>query len=289
MKSSTQRNATTEPRQKASGRDCLVVAVFAGVVVLWTAWGAFLGIELTNFFGEGKDVQERAGQFGDMFGSLNALFTALAFAAVWWTGRMQRREMEMQRRELRLQRKALSLQREELADTRTVVTRQTFESMFFQMLRLAREVRDAVQAPDSPTGASAIRYYAAQCRSIVDRDKLEPDIDELRRKIGSSYQWLIYDGEAEPYVGPYFRSLFHVFKLIDETPFRPEVKARYANIARAQLSADDLVVLAANACSEVGDGFRHHIHTFGILKHYPQDKSRSIIERCFEPSAFPPG
>lgn len=285
--SSSVKGRRDSARRKAVGKDRVVIAAFAGVIGLWASWGTFLGLKLTHWWGADNSIQEDAGQFGDMFGGLNALFTALAFAAVWWTGRMQQREMQMQRRELRLQRKALRLQREELADTRTVMTRQTFESMFFQMLRLSREIRDVMQAPADQVGASAVRHYAKECRTTIEGHGNEPNDDELRRLIGLNYEMFIYDGEAEPYVGPYFRSLFHVFKLINETRFRSDVKARYASIARAQLSADDLVLLAANACSDVGSGFRQYIEKFGLLKHYPGEPSRSIIERCFEHTAFP--
>ena len=48
------------------------------------------------------------GQFGDIFGGINALFTGLAFAGVIYTILLQRRELELQRTELRLNRDELS-------------------------------------------------------------------------------------------------------------------------------------------------------------------------------------
>jgi hypothetical protein len=48
------------------------------------------------------------GQFGDIFGGVNALFTGLAFAGVIYTILLQRRELELQREELRLNRAELS-------------------------------------------------------------------------------------------------------------------------------------------------------------------------------------
>jgi hypothetical protein len=40
------------------------------------------------------------GQFGDLFGAVNAFFTGLAFAGVIYTIILQRKELEMQRKEL---------------------------------------------------------------------------------------------------------------------------------------------------------------------------------------------
>jgi hypothetical protein len=42
------------------------------------------------------------GQFGDIFGGVNALFTGLAFAGIIYTILLQRHELEVQRTELRL-------------------------------------------------------------------------------------------------------------------------------------------------------------------------------------------
>lgn len=58
------------------------------------------------------DFQTR-GQFGDMFGAINAVFSGLAFAAIVYAIFLQRRDIELQRRDLDLQRKELALTREE--------------------------------------------------------------------------------------------------------------------------------------------------------------------------------
>jgi len=47
------------------------------------------------------------GQFGDLFGAVNALFTGLAFAALIYTVILQRNELGLQREELRLSREEL--------------------------------------------------------------------------------------------------------------------------------------------------------------------------------------
>lgn len=47
------------------------------------------------------------GQFGDMFGALNALFSGLAFLGVIYAVFLQRKELELQREELKLTREEL--------------------------------------------------------------------------------------------------------------------------------------------------------------------------------------
>ena len=58
---------------------------------------------------------EKAGQFGDSFGILTALFSGLAFSGLIITILLQRKELELQRKELRLQREEMAASRGELA------------------------------------------------------------------------------------------------------------------------------------------------------------------------------
>ncbi len=61
-------------------------------VALWWANWHFLDKKFTS-------LAER-GQFGDMFGSVNALFTALAFAGLIYTSMLQKRQLSLQQEEL---------------------------------------------------------------------------------------------------------------------------------------------------------------------------------------------
>lgn len=285
----------------------VIVAVTIGAA--WIGWGVWGGRWLAAQFGHATGsttALEAAGQFGDMFGGLNALFTAFAFVAVWWTGRTQQRELSLQLDELRLQRRALEMQRNELelqrvelADTRNVVSRQTFESMFFQMLRLVRDLHSEITY-DPPsgmghavTGTEAMRVFASRCNKIARSAAGVVDpaglVGPVRDQIGEAYVSQIYE-HAEPYLGPYFRALYHVFRLIDDLDDPNEsLKKRYANIARAQLSAPDIEVLAANGCSEPGEGFWPYIETYALLKHYPGTEGRRIYsESCYSSAAFGP-
>lgn len=54
------------------------------------------------------DHWDQRGQFGDMFGAINALFSAFAFAVLIYTIWMQREQLELQRQELEQTREELS-------------------------------------------------------------------------------------------------------------------------------------------------------------------------------------
>ena len=68
-------------------------------------------------------MQER-GQFGDLFGSINSLFTGLAFAGLFYTVHLQAKQLRVQHLELRIQRQELRLQREEMAASRHELAKQ---------------------------------------------------------------------------------------------------------------------------------------------------------------------
>ena len=65
------------------------------------------------------------GQFGDMFGVANALFSGLAFTALIVSLGMQRRELRLQREELRLTRREMALARTEAARQAAALTDQS--------------------------------------------------------------------------------------------------------------------------------------------------------------------
>ncbi|MBA3680207.1 MAG: hypothetical protein H0W73_03330 [Bacteroidetes bacterium] len=86
------------------------------------------------------------GQFGDMFGVLNAIFSGLAFAVLIYTALMQRIELKLQREELKLQRDEMTLNRVELkrqADaqqsTEIIMKTQLAESTFFNLMKNYRD------------------------------------------------------------------------------------------------------------------------------------------------------
>lgn len=71
-----------------------------------------LGVAIWNFF---PSMVVR-GQYGDMFGAVNALFSGLAFAGLIFALLLQQQELNLQREELRLTREELHSQTKTLAE-----------------------------------------------------------------------------------------------------------------------------------------------------------------------------
>jgi len=89
----------------------LPICLAIGVILIWagTWWGVF------QLIPPGESDWAKRGQFGDLFGSVNALFSGLAFVSLIYTIYLQRLELALQREELSLQRIEMAASREELA------------------------------------------------------------------------------------------------------------------------------------------------------------------------------
>jgi len=94
-----------------------VVIVVILVVVLWI----LTPIAVTSLYPE----LDKSGQFGDLFGTINALFSGLAFAGIIAAILLQRQELQLQREEL-------VSTREELRRTADAQTRQVNETRVLQ-------------------------------------------------------------------------------------------------------------------------------------------------------------
>lgn len=84
----------------------ILVALVIVVVLLWLGT-PFVIAQIIS------ESQEQ-GQFGDLFGAVNALFSGLAFAGLFYTIYLQRQELALQRKELALQRLEMKGSREQL-------------------------------------------------------------------------------------------------------------------------------------------------------------------------------
>lgn len=83
---------------------CLAILIFLLVVTVWIGLGflpATNRVPLFDFTKNGKIDQSLPGVFGDSFGWVNSLFSALAFAGVLLMLWMQRYELQLQREEMK--------------------------------------------------------------------------------------------------------------------------------------------------------------------------------------------
>lgn len=119
----------------------IILFAVSVVILIWIGNWLFLW-----FFSDRSDVR---GDFGDMFGAANALFSGLAFAFLIYTILLQREELKLQREELKLQRNALERQADELGKT-TVLQQQAVSLQKAQLDLTRKQIDDHKKKQTTP-------------------------------------------------------------------------------------------------------------------------------------------
>lgn len=247
--------------------------LFFGVPVVWVGYWWILWIS-------GWFPELEKGQFGDVFGALNTLFSGLAFAGVIWTILLQREELKLQRRELANTREEIRGQKEQLKAQNLTLKKQNFESSFFQFLGLHNGIANSMAVSNDFGNL----YQGRECFGfLLDEFKKEykgvkknfyaeweesPDkARQLRLEwINEKYEEFVK--KYQSHVGYYFRALYNFVKFVDQSDFPEEFEAKkfYTNLIRAQLSSDELGLLFYNCLSERGAKFKKLVEKYALLE-----------------------
>lgn len=110
----------------------LVIFVLTVFVISW--------LVIRFHYADETDFYAARGTFGDQFGAVNALFSALAFAGLIYTIILQMNELRYQREELIDNRKEMVRQTREFKQQNAALKKQTFENTFFNMLSLQQQI-----------------------------------------------------------------------------------------------------------------------------------------------------
>ena len=246
------------------------------------------------------DVLAQMGQAGDAFGSLNTLFAGLGASLLAAAAYLQNEQLRQARAAYEEERRARQ--------------RQEFEGTFFQMLELVRDLVGRVEeikvttkaeaarnqeyirrtggpafgsSAAPPTGAAALDAIAS--RLVINMNELSWDSEEKAAKLlATVYERSVYKLQAAA-LGPCFRLLFQVFRMIDESNLEDATKIRYANIVRGQLSEGAAFLLGLNGLTSKGYRFIPFIEKYGLLEHADiqwSSRFRGALRQGYRERAF---
>jgi hypothetical protein len=181
---------------------------------------------------------------------------------------------------IRVQAEDLAKSREFMAKQSATMAQEAFDSVFFKLLDTFSQVRDSVSVkiyveervpggdvPDTKVeyvrGRRAFEeFYRWLFEAQVGRPKTVPNrLSVLQNLFLSQYKF------AETELGPYFRTLYQVFKWIDRATVTENQKFDYAGMARAQLSDLELSVIFYDGLTDLAAKFKPLIEKYGVLKH----------------------
>ena len=275
----------------------LKYARIAGICVL-VVWAMTF---LLFFIGE----SDRRGQFGDMFGAVNALFSGLAFAGLIITLILQKTELGLQREELEQTREELRNQRLEFETQNETLKYQRFENLFYNMLNLQQEIvaglrydyeekqtilvpqKDSYPLQDERkvdkvvTGREVFRFTFEEAEIYLGgRDKIGKHIIvQGYRRFLNAKGLSNYDETWIPTIfDHYFRHLYKIIQFVDNQGFTFEEAYKYVSLLRGTLSRYELVWIYYNALNPVYHKFHELIEKYSLLKNIREDLLTRTLE-----------
>lgn len=96
------------------------------------------------------------------------------------------------------------------------------------------------------------------------------DFDILKNSAANSYN-SFYE-ERQRNLAHYYRMVYHIFKFIDESGFDEEIRSKYANIMRAQLSNYELLILYYNCIGKHGANMEKYAIKYKMFDNMPIDE-----------------
>jgi hypothetical protein len=276
----------------------LLILLLLVSCLTWGTWFLFGADKLLALSGLDPAKLESLSKFGDLFGGLNALFTATAFSGLIWSGVMQRKELELQRAQLRLQSAAIERQTEQIKQQTALIEKsnaafdeQSAEHFFFQVLSLLESKTASVGKYFSDQGAMPLRQashiLADKCRAIAaTNDALDPLkkpkylLDQARKVLGD----LTTDVRAP--INEVARTSYQLLDFIDGFAGSAEKKYRCSKLLRNQLGPDFLLVLGVRLqARQDSDKFKKLIEKYSFFKGL--DKSAvAFLDGFFMAEAF---
>lgn len=231
----------TEEQKKSNGIVWITLLVMVAVCV-WAGSAVFIrGVYPTL---------EQSGQFGDMFGAINALFSGVALGGVVVAIFYQRSELKLQRKELELTREEMKNQREEMAGQKEHLEGQRktldkqYESMliqqvensFYQMLKVHSDLNSMmyVYINDDYNKPKVVGNALFE----VAYNKMS---DECFEEAHNDYNEQII---------PYLFRIQTILKFIDESAI--ENKGLYVDLLRSNCTSCEMKVIEAYLTEPMG-------------------------------------
>ncbi len=239
----------------------LVILVFILVIVLWFVTWQISLTQINNWADRGT--------FGDMFGSINALFSGLAFAGVIIALYMQKKELSLQRIELEQTRDELKGQKEQLKLQNKNLTKQNFENTFFQLINLHHEYISKINVPGFGIHGQGRNSFMEFYRKHENIQKSNTHIQSLTNKKDKIIQTnIIFKKDYPGFLEIYFRNICNILKFIDQSNI--ENKDFYSFLLSAQLSIFELQLINFFSMdSEIDKKFKNLLQKYSILDNLP--------------------
>lgn len=223
------------------------------------------------------------GQYGDMFGAVNALFSGFAFAGIIVALLYQKRELQLQRRELKATREELAGSKEQMKLQNENLSKQNFESTFFNMLKLHHEIVQTITYGKVDPGRTALGHYYRNYQAHRYDYKLKEtaSLDDIASASIS------YFGSNDSEIGHYLRNLLRIIRYIDEGQNSLKERRFYSSILMDQLSTDELLLLFYYGLRRLEADERGILERYSFFRNLSEATlAHKADVRFYDPNAF---
>ncbi len=294
---------------------------FIGITALLILLVLFIALSIGAYsykFGVGLwDTPEKWGSLGDFFGGvLNPFIGFLTVFLLLFTLKQNQKALEQNAEELKLTREELSDSKTALQEQASILTKQTFEGTFFQLLSLHQDLTNAMDfynkdTKHTTTGKDCFKVLynrfsktakqdfksEYQVKSTnpfeimeesrlegIRLDKVTKEI-ECKEYISQCYSLFMKENSSE--VSHYFKSLYNIIKFVDDGSFSSDYI--YINTIRSQLSNYEAALLFYNEIyNSERSKFKGYIEKYALFKSMNTDLllNKGIHMKFYKDSAF---
>jgi len=197
--------------------------------------------------------------FGGSFNVLTSLFTGLAFAGVIISIRLQSAELKT----------AISA----FEGQRTALQNQELDNKFFQMLHFFIEIKRNIKTNingKSYAGNEVFEPLITKLLASVSEEYMGSDTKDIKKIFRTEFSKFNNEYEAVKY---YFLNLYQILNYIKRQPINTnnsDSKKLYTNMLRAQLSKNELVLLAYNSIGVqefTNDNYQKLVEEYAFFEH----------------------
>lgn len=197
------------------------------------------------------------GEFGDMFGSLNTLFSGLAFSAVVVTLLLQKQQLAISQQELKLTRDEMATQSELFRIQTEAMNQQLFEGTLFQLIKFYLE-----QSSTFSSGDNRLSKWDAIYQRLDAEINLENDGSLNYHGYDEAMSYSIVRSSITPV------SLFlKIIKYIDESTLIMDSKKQfYIDLLKSNISNVEMYIFSVViAYDERFNEYQKYIEKYAFL------------------------
>jgi len=233
------------------------------------------------------DNINQRGAFGDMFGLVNSLLTALTFLFIILNFYEQRKQIKLMHEEIQITKKDVKLTEETLLLTKKELViqqkltetqsdyleKQSFENSFFNFLSLHNSILDGMKINDIHglvEGRQCFDYVFSYLKKVYEvQNKNNQKHSSLNEKhqsdIQSSYATVFEKNEN--ILDVYYRRMYNLVDFVYVHGKDNVIDAkRYSRIIRAQLSTNELALLFYDCLTPPKKQFIKFVKEYDLLK-----------------------